>query len=96
MFDQAKQALKLLAVLVSLTLFGCASTTNEPGNLSGDVGKAQAAADAAMKKATEAEEIANNAQKTADEAKAIAERAQATCGATGEKCSRMFEKSMQK
>jgi Tfp pilus assembly protein PilX len=75
-------------------LAGCATT--DMSKLEADVANAQAAADAAMKAAKEAQLDAATAQGTADAAMKAANSAADAAEACNEKCGRMSEKAMAK
>lgn len=88
--------IKVTALALSLGLLGgCADTTQ--------LAKIQAAADAAMAKATEAHNLATTGHGIASDAAYAAQQAQATadsalecCNANSSKLDRMFEKAMMK
>jgi hypothetical protein len=85
--------MKTAAMILTVGLFaGCA--TNK--GLEEDVANAQAAADAAMKAAKEAQLDAATAQGTADAALKAANEAKDAAEACTERCERMSEKAMAK
>lgn len=106
---QTRSICLLTVLLAALGLAGCA-TPDEVNSAAAAARQAQATADAALARATEAGTAARNAQTGADEAKAAAgaamkmsseakaeaENTKAACRATEEKCNRMFQKSLQK
>jgi GGDEF domain-containing protein len=88
-----KNTTKIAAMILSVGLFaGCATSSN----LEEDIANAQAAADAAMKEAKEAQLDAATAQGTADAALKAANTAKDTAEACNERCGRMSEKAMAK
>ena len=88
-----KKITKIAAMILSVgMLAGCATNSN----LEADVANAQAAADAAMKAATQAQLDAASAQGTADSAMSAASAAQATADECNERCTRLSEKAMAK
>ncbi|MEJ2612102.1 MAG: Lpp/OprI family alanine-zipper lipoprotein [Candidatus Thiodiazotropha sp.] len=88
-----KTTIKTTVMILSLGLFaGCASN----GGLEADVANAQAAADAAMKAAKEAQLDAATAQGTADAAMKSANSAKDAAEVCNERCGRMSEKAMAK
>jgi hypothetical protein len=87
-----KTIMKTAAMILTVGLFaGCASN-----GLQEDVANAQAAADAAMKAAKEAQLDAATAQGTADAALKAANSAKDAAEACTERCGRMSEKAMAK
>ena len=88
-----KTTIKTAAMILSLGLFAGCATNN---SLEADVANAQAAADAAMKAAKEAQLDAATAQGTADAAMKAANAAKDSAEACNERCGRMSEKAMAK
>ncbi|MET0027329.1 MAG: Lpp/OprI family alanine-zipper lipoprotein [Candidatus Thiodiazotropha sp.] len=88
-----KKTTKIAAMILSVgMLAGCATNSS----LEADVANAQAAADAAMKAAKEAQLDAATAQGTADAALKAANSAKDSAEACNERCGRMSEKAMAK
>ena len=96
MNDRTLNVLKFTVLAGALAgLAGCA-TTSDLNNATAAANKAQSAADSAMSAANKAQATANDALAKAMEAERIANDAKASCKESEEKCSRMFNKSMQK
>lgn len=92
--------IKISVLALSLAMLGGCGNMKQ---MEADISSANAAASAAMSKATEAYNLASKSQSTASEAALAASNAQATadealacCKANSDKIDRMFEKAMMK
>ncbi len=97
-----KVALTAAALMLSLSLGGCA-TTQSVKDAQAAADRAQASADAAssaaaaaQSSADDAKRMAANAQNTANSAAQASSAAQSCCNANAEKMERMFKKSASK
>lgn len=86
----------LVLLAVSSLLFGCATTTAQPPDLSGELAQVRALAEQAAADAASAKQAANAAQARADAAMETAAGAKAQSDETEAKIDRMFKKAMYK